>query len=72
MQLKPASGLLELDAEIVAASKKEKYKIALKKRQKGMGDLNWVDFFEERNIKCGMERVSALIDEPRVGGSRVR
>ena len=45
MQLKPASGLLELDAEIVAASKKEKYKIALKKRQKGMGDLNWVDFF---------------------------
>ena len=42
--MKPASGLLKLDAEIIAASKKEKRKIALEKRQKGMGDLIWVDF----------------------------
>ena len=39
MQLKPASGLLELDAEIVAASKKENTKSRLQERQKGMGDL---------------------------------
>ena len=25
-----------------------------------MGDLNWVDFFEEQSIKCGMERVFAF------------
>ena len=31
-----------------------------------MGDLNWVDFFEEQSIKCGMERVSALIVESRL------
>ena len=37
-----------------------------------MDDLIWVDFLEGHNIKCGMERVSALKVEPRFCGSRER
>ena len=55
--MKPASRQLKLDVEINAASKKGKRKIALKKRQKGIRDLIWVDFLVGHNIKCGMERV---------------
>ena len=46
--------------------------VALIEKTKSMDDLIWVDFLEGHNIKCGMERVSALIVDPRVGGSRVR